>query len=389
MAEKPVRNDIDTPNKIVSFPILKGEEFVAKVSNISIEISGRCNAKCPYCARQRFEQRYAGKNMSPILFEQILDHLIEIGLIHREHGRIIYLYNWGEPFLNPKINEILKILQKNNQSGGVSSNFIKIPKIDRDTLQILSEVKFSLSGFSQDSYSKIHGASLKTVLSHFEDFYELIRNYSPNTKIIIAWHRYKFNEQELFEAFQYFHRPGIHFSPSIAYLNDLHEMLDYAKGELSENRKKQAEKDLFLDHISEGLAYHKKRSKNYLCFMWNYLVVDETGQLLLCCGMSNKDHNHILGNVLKMSSEEIWQKKLSDSICSNCILSGVPRALGPIGHKNIPNVRLRNSIELWYHINLTNGYLDYMYAQLGKMIRDFPWGGEKYFRKIRNIKEKY
>lgn len=218
------KND-NIPKDVVDLPILSGKKFISKVSGLFIEISGRCNAKCPYCARQRFNQRYSGKNMSPVLFGQILDHLLNIGLLHRDHTPTIGLFNWGEPFLNPEINDILKILKKKKLYAGVSSNFIVKPEIDKDNLPVISKVTFSLSGFSQDSYGKIHGASLNKVLDNFEDFYDKIRDYAPNTNLRIAWHRYTFNERELWEAYKYFDRPGIRFHPVIAYLNDLHEML--------------------------------------------------------------------------------------------------------------------------------------------------------------------
>ena len=79
---------------IKDLPILEGKGFVPKICGITIEISGRCNAKCIYCARQRFNQRFAGNNMSLILFKQILNHLIDIKLLQKNHTNIITLYNW-------------------------------------------------------------------------------------------------------------------------------------------------------------------------------------------------------------------------------------------------------------------------------------------------------
>ncbi|MFZ3071746.1 MAG: radical SAM protein [Thermodesulfobacteriota bacterium] len=376
-----MRKNNNTPKTIVGLPILRGKKFIPKVLSIFIEISGRCNAKCPYCARQRFKQRYSGKNMSPVLFEQILDHLLDIDILHRDHNPTILLYNWGEPFLNPGINDILKILKEKKLYAGISSNFILKPEVDKDNLQVISEVTFSLSGFSQDSYGKIHGASLNRVLDNFEDFYDKIRAYAPNTKIRIAWHRYIFNEREFWEAYKYFDRPGINFNPAVAYLNDLSEMLNYAErglpGVLSEDRQRQVEADLFFNYISQKLAYHRQRSKHYQCFMWKYLVIDEIGQLLLCCGMTNDDLDHILGNVLEMSAEEIWQKKLSDSICKRCILSGLPRALSSIDYKPLPpGGGIGGHFELWYQINL---------SKVVSIIRDLPMG-EKIIRMIKKIK---
>lgn len=342
-------------NNLLKYMKMIGKKITSNGMPIYIEISGRCNAKCPYCARQRFKQRYAGKNMSPLLFEKILSHLITIGILNREKNQTICLYNWGEPSLNPEINEILKILKMKNLNAEVSSNFITKPQIDNDNLNIISSVIFSLSGFTQDSYGKIHGASLNKVLNNFEDFYFKLRTYSPDTRIKIAWHRYTFNEKEFWEAYQYFNRPGILFQPTVAYFNDLPEMLCYMEGGLSEDRQKQAENDLFLNHVSQKLTGYQKQDRQNQCFMWNYLVIDETGQLLLCCGMTNHDVDHVLGNVLEMSSKDIMQKKLSDPICKKCIASGFPQSIASLGNMPLPQGRWAESYKLWCQINLYSG----------------------------------
>lgn len=351
------------------------------LSDIYIEISGRCNGKCPYCARQRFKHRYSGENMSPELFNKILDHLIAIGLISVGCGTTVHLYNWGEPFLNPEFNQILAIIKKNGLYAGISSNFIMKPEIDKDNLLSIHYVTLSLSGFTQESYSKIHGASLNRVLSNFNTFYEQIRTYARAVEINVAWHRYRFNEGELWEAYKYFNRRGIRFNPSIAYFNDLPEMLDYAEDKLSKDREIQAEKDLFLEVISKDVSHYKKKSKHHYCFMWESLVIDENGQLLLCCGIPNEDTAHVLGNVLEMSAEEIWQKKLSDPICNRCILVGLPITRGRHGKKSLPSGDKGDYLKLWCQINLYS-----IIDRVIRIIKALPLG-ERLVRIIRKIKD--
>jgi organic radical activating enzyme len=355
-----------------------------KALDFYIEISGKCNAKCPYCARQRFEQRYSGRSMSPGLFEQILNRLTGLGLLDRDHVSAIKLYNWGEPFLNPEINKILGILKKNKLFADVSSNFIVKPEIDKGLLTVISSVTFSLSGFSQESYGKIHGAALDMVLDNFEDFYKKINVSAPDAKIIISWHRYKFNENELWEAYKYFDRPGIRFLPTVAYFNDLPEMLSFARGKLPEIRQTRAQGELFLDHISRGLAYHKQRSKNYRCFMRDQLVIDESGQLLLCCGMNAFDQEHVLGNILEMSVDDIFKEKMRDPICPTCISSGFPRAINAIGHKPLPPGGKSRFIKLWLQFNLSDPCLSYLHSKVGGIVKGLPGGGN-IFRKLKKM----
>lgn len=293
--------------------------------SILIEISGMCNANCPYCAQRRIRQEnHFGGIISPILFEQIIDHLLKIGIIDKNYPAIT-LFNWGEPFLNPKINDILRIIKNKKFKACISSNFIAKPNIDKELLSTISSLIFSLSGFSQESYGRIHGASLDKVLDNFESLYADLQKYSPGTRIEVAWHSYLFNGNEFWDACKYFDRRGIHISPSIAYLNDGIEFMEFLKGKLPDDRLKRAEKDIFLDRIRKNINYHKKKSKNYYCPQWNNLVVDESGQFLTCCAFTRYDTDHVFGNVLEMSAEQIWNSK--DPICNECISSGLARFL--------------------------------------------------------------
>lgn len=290
------------------------------VKALFIEISGVCNAKCPYCVQNRLRKdNHFGEVMSSKLFLQILNHLIEIKAIPK--SRIIYLYNWGEPFLNPEINKILEILKEKNLQAGLSSNFIFLPNFDKQLLSVINNITFSLSGFSQKSYGRIHGALLNEVLNNFEKLYEDLRKYSPKTKIKIAWHRYSFNEDEFWKTYRYFNRPGIVVCPVIAYINDNIKFRAFLKNKLPKEDLSKIEQDILVDRIDKGIMYYKRKSQNYHCPQWDYIVISEAGELLLCCGLTRYDY--VLGNVLDMTLEEIFNKKLADSYCDECVHSGL------------------------------------------------------------------
>jgi MoaA/NifB/PqqE/SkfB family radical SAM enzyme len=340
-----------------------------KAKSVYIEISGRCNAKCPYCARQRFKQRYSGKDMSPELFEKIIDHLSDIEVID-ETSRI-GLYNWGEPFLNKDINVILGILKEKNIKCYISSNFIKYPEIEDDKLSVLSSVTFSLSGFTQESYGKIHGAPLVKVLENFDRFYAKLRNYAPDTSILLVWHRYRFNESELWKAFKYFQRPAISFCPTIAYFNDMLEMIDYVEGSISKDRYSKAKNDIFFDQIDESIVLAKNNNTNSKCSQWDHLTIDEYGSLLLCCGVTTFDNN--LGSVLELSADEIWKRKKSELLCNKCKAFGLPFIASILANKPLPSYP--PGLEgLWYQFHSPNSSLMISRGAITRAIKNIPYG---------------
>jgi MoaA/NifB/PqqE/SkfB family radical SAM enzyme len=295
-------------------------------SGLTIDVSGKCQGKCPYCSRTRLgNERFSGSDMSPQLFERILKHLLEIDILDRNALELISLFNRGEPLLNPDINRILRITASHGFQATLSSNFIAHPRIDEDCLPVIRLMTFSISGFSQETYGRIHGASLDRVLRNFEDFYSAVRQYSPKSMILISWHRYRFNEHELWNAFRYFNRPGIRFMPVVAYLNDSIEMSAFVHGSLSEQRLQQAQQDMFLSHVLRKITFHKSKSHQYQCLAWDTLTISEEGHLRTCCGFTSADSESLLGNVLDMSSEDIWRAKKAVTRCRRCIDSGICR----------------------------------------------------------------
>jgi MoaA/NifB/PqqE/SkfB family radical SAM enzyme len=321
-----------------------------KFNSVLIEISGKCQAQCPYCARADFQQRYSGETMSSAMFEKIINHIFDLD-IFAKHVNSVGLFNWGEPFLNPQLNEILLLLKKKNLYAGISSNFIKKPQIETELLSVIRSVTFSISGFTQESYGRIHGASIEKVLKNFEDFYAKLRKYSPATFINIAWHRYKFNENEFWDAYRYFKRPGIYFAPTVAFFNNQNEFFNFSMGKLPENRLKEAEQDIHLSHLQQALESNKKKSASYRCFLHDQLVIDETGQMLLCCATHREfSALPVLGNVLTMSANEIWRKNQPNSFCKKCVSSGVPRYLNNIRKydKRWPPNGGIDRLVLWY-----------------------------------------
>ncbi|MDQ1327623.1 MAG: hypothetical protein QG641_906, partial [Candidatus Poribacteria bacterium] len=317
--------------------------------------------------------------MSPDLFEQILNYLIRLEILDRNNNCQVALFNWGEPFLNPNINEILEITKKKRFYAQISSNFIVKPDISKELLPTISDITFSLSGFSQQSYGRIHGASLNKTLENFDAFYNNVRRYSPRTHIRISWHRYQFNEHELWDAYRFFNRPCIRFYPSVAFFIDFLEMIAFLKRELPEDRIRQAEKELFLDHIRKGISRSKKDSRNYHCSASNFLVIDEIGQLLLCCGVTSYDSDCVLGNILEMPAKEIWEKKSTNPLCDECLPIGLALWIynqNPYNDKPWPPGGGWDAPKAWFLYNLR--------PSIGRIIRKFP-NGDRLLNMVKRI----
>jgi pyruvate-formate lyase-activating enzyme len=296
---------------------------IGPAGRVMIEIAGVCQAKCPYCAQNSGKARRLeklGTYMPVDMFRSTIERLSKSQAVRTGRVDRVYLYNWGEPFLAPAFNEYLEILKEHKLFAVISSNFQKVPTIKTELLPVINEVLFSLSGMSDDTYGRIHGGPIDVVLENFEKFNASLKHHSPASRIFMSWHRYKFNEHEFWKAYDYSRRNGIGFIPSVAFMNDLIELVQAASNKLPADRKSDAERDMFFEHMVNSIESYSAGGKDYDCPAWDDIVVDEKGKLLICCGT---DSNSAVGHALHTSFEEMRQNKVKSGLCKVCKEKGV------------------------------------------------------------------
>ena len=288
------------------------------IENIIIEISGCCNSKCKYCCTGQGKHVTATKFMTADKFEKIILRLKEFGFL--SNCSLIELYNWGEPFLNPQINEILCILGKYNLKAGISSNFIKKPDINPNNYQFIGYVAFSLCSLETEKYRRIYGADLEKTLSNFDSFIMEKNNHNKSITAVIHFLKYRFNESESGRARKYFKNKGVNvFKSFYAGINDGHMMINYLKtGNL--DGYESANIDLDLKKFHRVLS----KCKEEQCFMKkSYIVINESGNLSLCCGVTSQDKEYNLGNILELGKEDIFLLK-NAPLCNVCEKLKIP-----------------------------------------------------------------
>ena len=302
---------------------LSGPLEVGRAGRVMIEIVGICQAKCPYCAQNSGKNRRKEKPQAymPVdMFRRIISRLSQSEAFATRRIDRVYLYNWGEPFLAPAFNEYLEILREHRLFAVVSSNFQKVPVIKPENFRVINEVLFSLSGMSDETYGRIHGGPIGKVLTNFEAFNRELKLRSPQSKIFMSWHRYQFNEHEFWKAYNYTRRQGIGFIPSVAFLNDLAELIQAASERLPAVRKEDAQRDLFFEHMVNTIDQYKAHGGDYDCPAWDDIVVDEQGRLLICCGA---DSASSVGGALDVTFDEMRDRKIRSGLCKVCKDTGV------------------------------------------------------------------
>jgi MoaA/NifB/PqqE/SkfB family radical SAM enzyme len=284
-------------------------------NSVYFEISGLCNAKCPWCVNGRGNLKpYPSRIIPPKEFQIAIDYLLKETLI--DSNSLIHLYNYGEPLLHPCLDEILQILVDRKLKYSISTNASKYIELDYFLLKNLERFFISIPGFSQNSYNKIHGFDFKKILANIDQWITRI----GHEKIQIQYHVYQFNLDEIEIASAYFKQKEVNFFPYFAYFNDYQLAKSYLENTLPQKMLYAASKELFLYYVEDQTS---RKSCDYVCPQHSILTLDEYCNVLTCCLISKADSDYSIGSLFSLSKHDIEQKKPNQGICSECMQKGI------------------------------------------------------------------
>ncbi len=303
--------------EVVKVPIYRSIDDLM-IRRVSIDISGFCNAKCKWCVtgrKNRIRQDLHMHYMTCDEFVQLYQHLYRSEII--EKSTEIMLYSWGEPLLNKDYVNIVEYLAEQGQKFSVSTNASKVQLLNRkDAYSNCCAFIFSMPGFSQKSYDRIHGFSFEQIKKNIEELSTNLRETGFVGDGSISFHVYRFNTHEIDLAQEFAESLGLRFNPYYPYFNGNSMTEAYLEDKLEKEIVKEAEEELYLSHVDELLH---KRPPEYRCFLENIISIDDRGNLVLCCASDEDCANYIWGNIFEISSlEEMKIKRRKILECSSC-----------------------------------------------------------------------
>lgn len=284
---------------------------------VYFEISGICNGKCPYCVTGRSTATGAGKFVNPDLFEAACAKMVRLGLLNKQS--LLHLYIWGEPTLHPKFSELLERTRNFPFGTALSTNASKVPDITDAFVEKVRTVRFSCSGFSQQSYDRIHGFRFSNVRANMMNFVQQAREKGSRAAFTLNFHLYQFNLDEIPEAKAFAQSLGIRFSPNYAILNDWDLSQRWVAGTLSAQEERRIGRELFNDLPAQLL---EKAPHGYACPQGQYLVINELGQIMICCQTPSED-TFAAGNIMDANVLEHIANRQNSPVCSSCVSSGM------------------------------------------------------------------
>lgn len=286
---------------------------------VIFDISHVCNARCYFC-QTGFANRnnipcksQSGKQFIEVdFFHKILKHLKAHNFLN--DGTQLHLFNWFEPLLHPEFTSIIKTATQENCLIGLSTNANVLPKLSNDfDASRVALLVFSMCGFSQQSYDKIHQFDFERIKHNVEQIVKDFRSHGCVGEIYISFHLYQFNIHELQAAYEWARQLHINIQPAFAYINDGARLLQFCKQKLPMDYLTNVSKDLFMGIRTK--EFHPVTT----CSFMDDITINVDGQCELCCAL---DEN--IGDVFDMTPEKLSHLHHESQTCKECMALGVP-----------------------------------------------------------------
>lgn len=294
-----------------------------------IDPGNLCNLNCHLCPTGQKKAKYPQSFMNFDTFKTVLGKFPEL--------KSIELYNWGEPFLNSDIFNMIKYAKNEDIFVTVHSNF-NLKKNDDFFMQLLNDgphsLVISLDGASQESYEKFRvNGNFSLVLDNLKKL-KNIQNEIKIKTMLIMWKFLvnKYNENEIARAKEIAKEIGVRIRLVPMSLCD-----DVADIDQSESLKDRMEKWLPAnkEYIQDQYKNDQKKTvfKGICNQLFKTIVINPDGRVFPCCTVT--DEKNTFGNILKESLEDIWynekyessrslfitktnEKKMKKTICYEC-----------------------------------------------------------------------
>ncbi len=300
----------------LSLATKRGRVAGAPVS-LSVEPAAVCQLHCPECVLGA--GRLVRKN-------RYLDFDTFKSVINQNADTLCYLmlYFQGEPFLAPKIFEMIRYATERGIYTATSTNAQNIDSemAEKIVLSGLKHLIISLDGTTQKSYERYRrGGKLQNAIDTIGFINHAKQKLSINTpEIELQFVVFSHNENEIDDFLRLKHQLNVQkCSVKTAQIYDFEEKTDL----IPKNPK-------FSRYTYKNGVWQLKHAQHNFCLrQWQGAVVTSDGDVVPCCFDKNADYK--FGNLHDTDFKNIWQGSAANKfrqqiltnrhnigICQNC-----------------------------------------------------------------------
>lgn len=298
-----------------------------------IEPGNICNLKCPFCTTGSGTSTTPKGTMSLDNFKIILNKIAP-------YAKWIGFYNWGEPFLNPNIIEMVSLASEKGIETSIDSNLTLRTFDEKECTRIiqsgLSSLHGSIDGASQETYGMYkRGGSFDKAIGNLVQLKAVKEKIGSKTpRLQWGFLINKFNEHEVEKAKQMSSDLGIDIKFGLMTLAETDWISSYHKdnNKFLQLKEEKINNNIFaiLKRINNTISklYSSKFPKSInniiihkdlpsFCKQpFNLMTINWDGNVFPCCAVD--DNKMIIGNLLTTDISHLWNnneyKKCRDYI---------------------------------------------------------------------------
>ncbi|MGD2146590.1 MAG: radical SAM protein [Anaerolineae bacterium] len=268
-------------------------------THLQVEPSCRCNLRCKLCPVTEGLDRPAG-NMDFELFRKLIDEVYR-------YVFLIILWDWGEPFLNPAVYDMIAYAKQRGVKLISSTNgmvFADRDHAERLVRSGLDSIIFSVDGIRQETYEKYRkGGELETVLAGIHRVIEAKRALDStkpllNLRFIVMSH----NEDEIPRLPEFAQRLGVD-ALTLRTLNT-YDDAGYCTTQANGGVLLPTNPDYQPFRLDPQSRLRVRRRTNLCKALWNNPAIHADGKV---CPCTYDPHGRsVLGDLTQASFRDIW-----------------------------------------------------------------------------------
>jgi MoaA/NifB/PqqE/SkfB family radical SAM enzyme len=273
---------------------VSGRPYAIRVDPITA-----CNLRCPLCPTGAGETDRRREVMSPELFARVLD---DFG----QHALIVHFWIWGEPLLNARLAELVRLARQRGIATEVSTHLsVRLSEAQIDALITagLSWLIVSADAATADTYSQYRrGGDFDLVVGNLRRIVERRRALGSRTPFL-EWQfvPLRHNEREMAAAAALARSVGVdgmRYKPARV---DKIANLTFAGDVPAALIEQWMPADGRLAHVlPPGGAFHERHCP----FLWGTVTVHPDGGIAPCCETSSRRHD--LAQLADASGPQFW-----------------------------------------------------------------------------------
>jgi radical SAM protein with 4Fe4S-binding SPASM domain len=259
-------------------------------THLQVEPDAHCNLSCVVCPVTTGMGREIGR-MDPNVFTKMID---EVG----DYVFLILLWDWGEPFLNPDIYDMIAYAKQNDIKVVSSTNghlFTKSRHVDAVIRSGLDTLIIALDGTCQETYERYRqGGSLESVLLAIRNLVERKRELDSKTPLLnLRFVVMGQNQHEIPGLVELARALGVD-ALTLKTFNPYGDDPDFLPEDPRYRR---------FEYLPDSLTRIRRR-RNPCKHLWNMPSIHWSGRVCACTFDAHEEF--VLGDLHTASFKEIW-----------------------------------------------------------------------------------